>query len=112
MSVTLHTTLGALKLELYCADAPKSCENFLALCASGYYDGCAFHRCVKGFMIQSGDPTGTGRGGASIYGGHFADEVSARLPFAERGVLAMLADLALAWGCDKPSAEGAASAAG
>lgn len=89
MSVTLHTTLGALKLELYCADAPKSCENFLALCASGYYDGCAFHRCVKGFMIQSGDPTGTGRGGASIYGGHFADELSAHLKFAERGVLAM-----------------------
>lgn len=89
MSVTLRTTLGELKLELYCADAPKSCENFLALCASGYYDGCAFHRCVKGFMIQSGDPTGTGRGGASIYGGHFADEVSAHLTFAERGVLAM-----------------------
>ena len=89
MSVTLHTTLGALKLELHCADAPKSCENFLALCASGYYDGCAFHRCVKGFMIQSGDPTGTGRGGESIYGGHFADELSAHLKFAQRGVLAM-----------------------
>ena len=90
MSVTLHTTLGELKLELHCADAPKSCENFLALCASGYYDGCAFHRCVKGFMIQSGDPTGTGRGGASIYGGGtFKDELSAHLTFSRRGVLAM-----------------------
>jgi len=90
MSVTLHTTLGELKLELHCADAPKSCENFLALCASGYYDGCAFHRCVKGFMIQSGDPTGTGRGGASIHGGGtFKDELSAHLTFSRRGVLAM-----------------------
>jgi peptidyl-prolyl cis-trans isomerase-like 3 len=51
-SVTLHTNLGDLKLELFCEDAPRTCENFLALCASGYYDGTLFHRNIKAFMIQ------------------------------------------------------------
>ena len=89
MSVTLHTTVGDIKTELFCADAPKSCENFLALCASHYYDGCVFHRCVKQFMIQTGDPTGTGRGGQSIYGAPFADELVPHLRFSRRGFLAM-----------------------
>ena len=89
MSVTLHTTVGDIKTELFCADAPKSCENFLALCASHYYDGCVFHRCVKQFMIQTGDPTGTGRGGQSIYGAPFADELVPHLKFSRRGFLAM-----------------------
>lgn len=50
-------------------------QNFLALCASGYYDGTIFHRNIKGFMIQGGDPTGTGRGGTSIWGRKFNDEI-------------------------------------
>lgn len=50
MSVTLHTDIGNLKLELFCDSAPKACKNFLALCASGYYDGCVFHRNIKGFI--------------------------------------------------------------
>ena len=75
MSVTLHTTLGDLKVELFCEDTPRTAENFLALCASGYYDGCAFHRNIKGFMLQGGDPTGTGKGGKSIWGGKFPDEL-------------------------------------
>ena len=61
MSVTLHTNLGPLKLELYPDEAPVACDNFLKLCASGYYDGTLFHRNIKGFMVQGGDPTGTGK---------------------------------------------------
>lgn len=53
----------------------KSLQNFLALCASGYYDGTIFHRNIKGFMIQGGDPTGTGKGGTSIWGKKFNDEI-------------------------------------
>eukprot|EP00079_Xenopus_tropicalis_P032347 XP_017946118.1 PREDICTED: peptidyl-prolyl cis-trans isomerase-like 3 [Xenopus tropicalis] len=58
MSVTLHTDLGEIKIELFCERAPKASENFLALCASNYYTGCLFHRNIKGFMVQTGDPTG------------------------------------------------------
>lgn len=58
-SVTLHTDFGDIKIELLCDLAPKACENFLALCASGYYDGCVFHRNIKNFILQTGDPTGT-----------------------------------------------------
>jgi peptidyl-prolyl cis-trans isomerase-like 3 len=60
MSVTLHTDIGNIKIELYCEHAPKSCENFLALCASNYYNDCIFHRNIKGFIVQTGDPTNTG----------------------------------------------------
>ena len=59
MSVTLHCDVGDLKLELYCEECPKTAKNFIALAASGYYDGCKFHRNIKGFMAQTGDPTGT-----------------------------------------------------
>ena len=69
MSVTLHCEVGDIKIELYCEQCPKTCENFLALCASDYYNGCLFHRNIKGFMVQTGDPTGTGKGGQSIWGG-------------------------------------------
>jgi len=92
MSVVLKTTLGDLKVELYCEEVAKTCGNFLALAASGYYDGTLFHRNIKGFMVQSGDPTGTGRGGKSIYptaSGKFEDEIVDRLKHAERGVLSM-----------------------
>lgn len=61
MAVTLHTTFGDIKLELMCDAVPKTCENFLALCASGYYNGCKIHRNIKEFMMQTGDPTGTFR---------------------------------------------------
>lgn len=54
-------------------------QNFLALSASGYYDNCLFHRNIKGFMIQTGDPTGTGKGGESIWGGTFEDEIRSTL---------------------------------
>ncbi|GAV05329.1 hypothetical protein RvY_15481 [Ramazzottius varieornatus] len=89
MSVTLHTDCGDIKLELFCEECPKACQNFLALCASGYYDNCLFHRVIKGFMVQSGDPTGTGKGGSSIWGKKFEDEVRDDLRHNKRGVLAM-----------------------
>ncbi|KAJ4477384.1 cyclophilin-like domain-containing protein [Lentinula aciculospora] len=89
MSVTLHTTHGELKIELFCEAVPKAAENYLALCASNYYDGCIFHRNIKGFMIQTGDPTGSGKGGQSIWGKPFADEIRSTLKFNARGVVAM-----------------------
>lgn len=73
MSVTLHTNLGDLKIELECALVPKLCYNFLALAGSGQYDNTKFHRNMKGFMVQGGDPTNTGKGGESIWGGKFED---------------------------------------
>ncbi|KAJ7227365.1 cyclophilin-like protein [Mycena pura] len=89
MSVTLHTTLGELKIEIFCEAVPKTSENFLALCASNYYDGCVFHRNIKGFMVQTGDPAGTGKGGQSIWGKPFPDELRSTLKFNARGVVAM-----------------------
>jgi peptidyl-prolyl cis-trans isomerase-like 3 len=82
MSVTFLTSVGEIKVEgkqlsnqsVFCSEVPKTAENFLALCASGYYIGCIFHRNIKGFMVQTGDPTGTGKGGESIWGGEFEDE--------------------------------------
>ena len=76
MSVTLHTDVGDIKIEVFCERTPKTYENFLALCASDYYNGCIFHRNIKGFMVQMGDLTGTGRGGNSIWGKKFEDEYS------------------------------------
>ena len=68
MSVTLHTTLGDLKLEIFCDTAPRTSFNFLALAASGAYDGTIFHRNIKQFMIQGGAPKGSnGKGGESIW---------------------------------------------
>ncbi|KIM84335.1 hypothetical protein PILCRDRAFT_818682 [Piloderma croceum F 1598] len=89
MSVTLHTTAGDLKIEVFCEAVPKAAENFLALCASNYYDGCIFHRNIKGFMVQTGDPSGSGKGGQSIWGETFADELRSTLKFNARGVVAM-----------------------
>ncbi|KAK3514611.1 hypothetical protein QTP70_021520 [Hemibagrus guttatus] len=89
MSVTLHTDLGDMKIELFCERTPKSSENFLALCASGFYKGCIFHRNIKGFMVQTGDPTGTGKGGTSIWGRKFEDEFNEHLKHNVRGVVAM-----------------------
>jgi peptidyl-prolyl cis-trans isomerase-like 3 len=89
MSVTLQTDLGEIKVELFCEYAPKTCENFLALCANGYYDGCIFHRNIKGFMVQTGDPTNTGKGGKSIWNENFEDELNDHLKHSSRGILSM-----------------------
>lgn len=89
MAVTVATDLGNLKIELFCEDTPKTCENFLALCASGYYKGCLFHRNIKGFMVQTGDPSGTGKGGKSIWGEKFEDEINPHLKHNARGILSM-----------------------
>jgi peptidyl-prolyl cis-trans isomerase-like 2 len=87
--LTLNTTLGSLNIELRCDLAPRTCENFIALCEMGYYNGTAFHRSIRNFMIQGGDPTGTGRGGESIYGPSFKDEMDSRLTHSGRGILGM-----------------------
>ena len=67
---------GPIELELLASDAPKAVENFRLLAEHGYYDGLTFHRIVKGFMIQGGDPSGDGSGGESAWGGTFADEIN------------------------------------
>ncbi len=87
--VVFNTRYGDIKLRLFTDKAPKTCENFLGLVKKGYYDGIIFHRVIKDFMIQGGDPTGTGRGGESIWGKPFADEFSADLAFDKAGLLAM-----------------------
>ena len=89
MSVRLLTSHGAIKVELECDRAPATCANFLALCAAGYYEGTAFHRNMRGFMVQGGDPTGTGKGGESVWGGTFPDEFHAELKHSRRGVVSM-----------------------
>ncbi|XP_063232730.1 peptidyl-prolyl cis-trans isomerase-like 3 [Bacillus rossius redtenbacheri] len=89
MSVTLHTDVGDLKIELFCEGCPKTCENFLALCASDYYNGCTFHRNIKGFIVQTGDPTQTGKGGNSIWGKKFEDEFKEDLKHSVRGMVSM-----------------------
>jgi peptidyl-prolyl cis-trans isomerase-like 3 len=92
MSVTIHTSIGDLKLEIFCDTAPRTAFNFLALAASGSYDGTTFHRNIKGFMIQAGDTaekTGT-KGGESIWGAvAFPDEFHASNKHDKRGVLSM-----------------------
>lgn len=83
------TNHGPLVIELEASKVPKTCENFLELCETGYYKGTKFHRLIKNFMIQGGDPTGTGRSGSSIYGDKFEDEFHPTLPHLGRGVLSM-----------------------
>eukprot|EP00271_Cylindrocystis_brebissonii_P011161 TRINITY_DN2800_c0_g3_i1.p1 TRINITY_DN2800_c0_g3~~TRINITY_DN2800_c0_g3_i1.p1 ORF type:complete len:638 (+),score=168.47 TRINITY_DN2800_c0_g3_i1:54-1967(+) len=85
----LHTSLGDLNLELHCDLVPRTCENFLTHAEAGYYNNTVFHRCIRNFMIQGGDPTGTGRGGESIWGKPFNDEVTSKLGHSERGVVSM-----------------------
>ncbi len=81
---TLHTTKGDIRIELLTADAPRTVNNFVFLAREGFYDNSPFHRVIKGFMIQGGDPTGTGTGGP---GYRFADERPQRR--YERGIVAM-----------------------
>lgn len=88
--VVLKTTSGDVLLELFAKQTPLTSRNFLQLCLDGYYDNTIFHRLVPGFVIQGGDPTGTGEGGEAIYdGGLFADEFHSRLKFNRRGLLGM-----------------------
>ena len=86
--VTVHTNLGDFTLELFPEVAPKTVENFITHAKNGYYDGVIFHRVIEDFMIQGGDPTGTGMGGESIYGRTFEDEFS-REAFNLYGTLSM-----------------------
>uniref|UniRef100_A0A8B9JW22 Peptidylprolyl isomerase like 2 n=1 Tax=Astyanax mexicanus TaxID=7994 RepID=A0A8B9JW22_ASTMX len=87
--VRLHTNKGDLNLELHCDKIPKAGENFIKLCKKGYYDGTIFHRSIRNFMIQGGDPTGTGTGGESCWGKPFKDEFKPNLSHTGRGVLSM-----------------------
>lgn len=85
---TIHTTMGDIKVKLFPQQAPKAVENFVTHAKSGYYDGIIFHRVIKDFMIQGGDPTATGMGGESIWGKSFEDEFDVRLHNI-RGALSM-----------------------
>jgi peptidylprolyl isomerase len=87
--VVLETTQGNIEIRLKPEIAPKACENFLGLIEKDYYNGVLFHRVIKDFMIQTGDPTGTGRGGASMWGEAFEDEVTAEVSFDKPGLVAM-----------------------
>lgn len=87
--VVLETNQGNIEVKLFEDVAPKASENFKGLVEKGYYDGIIFHRVIKSFMIQGGDPTGTGRGGESLWGGTFEDEFSPGVTFNKPGLLAM-----------------------
>ena len=84
----MHTNMGDITIQLYPEVAPKTVQNFVTLAKKGYYNGLIFHRVIKDFMIQGGDPTGTGAGGESIYGAKFEDECSQEL-HNFRGALSM-----------------------
>jgi peptidylprolyl isomerase len=85
----LETTSGTIEIELRADIAPKAVENFKKLIKKGYYNNIIFHRIIKNFMIQGGDPTGTGRGGKSIWGKPFEDEFKKNVVFDKAGILAM-----------------------
>ena len=87
--MVIETSAGNIEIELKPTVAPKAVENFTKLAEKGYYNGIIFHRVIKGFMIQGGDPTGTGRGGESIWGTNFEDEFSPSVTFDKPGLLAM-----------------------
>ncbi len=84
----IHTTMGDIKIKLFAERTPKTFENFTTHAKNGYYDGIIFHRVIKDFMIQGGDPQGTGMGGESIWGGSFEDEFDPELHNL-RGALSM-----------------------
>ena len=86
---TIETSLGKIEIELYSKEAPKTVKNFVGLALEGYYNGVIFHRVIKDFMIQSGDSTGTGMGGKSIYGNDFEDEFVNSLHHNTPGILSM-----------------------
>ena len=82
---TIQTNKGAIEIELLEAEQPQAVENFRLLAEHGYYNGLTFHRIVKGFMIQGGDPTGTGTGGESAWGKAFDDNINAQSPLYQAG---------------------------
>jgi cyclophilin family peptidyl-prolyl cis-trans isomerase len=85
----INTSMGKIEIELFADKTPKTVENFVGHAEKGYYNGIIFHRVIKDFMIQGGDPTGTGRGGESIWGKPFEDEIVESLTFDKPGYLAM-----------------------
>jgi cyclophilin family peptidyl-prolyl cis-trans isomerase len=85
----MKTSMGTIEIELFPEQAPKTVENFVGLAKKGYYNGLIFHRVIDKFMIQGGDPTGTGSGGESIWGKAFADEFSPALKHDKPGTLSM-----------------------
>ena len=87
--VVLETNQGVIEIQLMAEVAPKACQNLMEHVRNGYYDGLIFHRVIPKFMIQGGDPTGTGSGGQSIWGASFEDECSKKVKFNEKGLLAM-----------------------
>lgn len=87
--VVLETNQGTIEIALMPDVAPKTCENFIGLVNKHYYDGISFHRVIKNFMLQGGDPTGTGAGGESIWGRNFEDECKPQVKFDKPGLLAM-----------------------
>jgi cyclophilin family peptidyl-prolyl cis-trans isomerase len=84
-SAVIETNKGTIRFELLETYAPKTTENFITLAGRGYYNGVGFHRVIKGFMIQGGDPTGTGRGGESAWGGRFNDEIDTKSELYKQG---------------------------
>ena len=84
-TAVIKTNHGTIRFELLESDAPKTTENFRLLAEKGFYDGVIFHRVIKGFMIQGGDPEGTGRGGQSAWGGRFNDEINPASEVYKRG---------------------------
>ncbi|MDE3046168.1 MAG: peptidylprolyl isomerase [Verrucomicrobiota bacterium] len=87
--IVFETNVGNIELTLFPEVAPKTCENFIGLVNQHYYDGIIFHRVIKNFMLQGGDPTGTGTGGQSIWGKNFEDECKSNVRFDKPGLLAM-----------------------
>lgn len=87
--VVLETNRGTIKIQVWYDIAPKAAENFVKLAESGYFNSVEFHRVIPGFMIQGGDPSGTGRGGDSIWGGTFEDELYDGVTFDRPGLVAM-----------------------
>jgi peptidyl-prolyl cis-trans isomerase-like 2 len=85
----IETSLGALNVELQTETAPKAVWNFVQLAKKGYYKGVTFHRNIRNFMIQGGDPTSTGKGGTSIWGKNFQDEFDGPLTHDARGIMSM-----------------------
>ncbi|AFZ79552.1 peptidyl-prolyl cis-trans isomerase protein, putative [Theileria equi strain WA] len=87
--IILNTTEGELDVHLWSTQCPKAVRNFTQLCLEGFYNNCIFHRVIPQFLVQTGDPTGTGNGGESIYGEPFENEILSRLKFRYRGLVGM-----------------------
>jgi len=87
--IVVETNQGMIEMKLFSKIAPLACENMICLAEKAFYNGIIFHRIIKGFMLQGGDPTGTGRGGQSIWVEKFKDEFSDNVKFDRKGLLAM-----------------------